>query len=61
MVWWAAAARGRNVLPLLCYFPPAVRDAALARLRRDGGPRANDAALGRFRALFAAAAPAARR
>jgi hypothetical protein len=53
MVWWGAAARGRNVLPLLRHFPPAVRGAALARLRGGGGgQRASDAALERCHALL---------
>jgi hypothetical protein len=51
MVWWCAAARGRDVLPLLRHFSPAVRVAALARLR-DGGPRASDAAVDRYRGLL---------
>jgi hypothetical protein len=58
-VWWGAAARGRTVLPLLRHFPPAVRGVALARLR-GGGPRASDAAIGRYRALLAAGAAARR-
>jgi hypothetical protein len=56
VVWWGAAARGRNVLPLLRHFPSAVRGAALARLRNGGsGPRATDAAIGRYRDLFSGA------
>jgi hypothetical protein len=52
--WWGAAARGRDVLSLLRHFPPAVRAAALACLRA-GGPRASDAAVDRYRALFSGA------
>jgi hypothetical protein len=51
VVWWGAAARGRAVLPLLRHFPPAVRAAALARLR-TGGPRASDAAVDRYLVLL---------
>jgi hypothetical protein len=51
IVWWGAVAQGRNVLPLLRHFPPAMRGAALARLR-GGGPRASDAAVGSYRALL---------
>lgn len=49
VAWWGAAARGRDVLPLLRHFPPAVRTTALAALRRGDFARASDAAIERYR------------
>lgn len=46
--WWGAAARGRDVLPLLVNFPERVRDAAMAMLATGDYPRPTSAAIERY-------------